>query len=398
MNILILSKIYPADDLSNAETPVVHYFAKEWVKQGHNVRVIVNYPIFPRLYYSVLKYFEIILNSLLGSVLPRFCIKRKYQLDNVHVYRIPIKKYIPHGSFSEKVLNKQYRQIVEYLAEVDFEPDIAIGHWWNPQLPLLKMIKDKFHCKTALVLHSDISAIKNYKSYFGGIDCWGFRSKALLCSFEQEFGLTYKTFICYSGIPGSMLYPTNKRVYSDRKIEKFLFVGQLIKRKYPAEIIQSIVSLYKPTDKYIITYIGEGTERKRIQNYIDKYCIKEHIVCLGRIPRSDVRNHMAQNECLIMISKNEAFGLVYLEAMSAGCLVIAAKNEGFDGIIKHGENGFLCEAGNVEELIKVIEEINLLSADEKQKISNEAIRTAQIYTDYNVARIYLNNIIELTKA
>ena len=51
-----------------------------------------------------------------------------------------------------------------------------------------------------------------------------------------------------------------------------------------------------------------------------------------------------------MISKNEAFGLVYLEAMLAGCIV--ASRNGIDGIIIDGYNGFLCDM-----VIKGIEEV-----------------------------------------
>ena len=41
-NILVLTSIYPADDIPKGWTPVVHYFTKEWVKQGHRV-LVVNY-------------------------------------------------------------------------------------------------------------------------------------------------------------------------------------------------------------------------------------------------------------------------------------------------------------------------------------------------------------------
>ena len=42
----------------------------------------------------------------------------------------------------------------------------------------------------------------------------------------------------------------------------------------------------------------------------------------------------------IMISKNETFGLVYLEAMARGCITIGSRNQGIDGVINHGVNGF----------------------------------------------------------
>ena len=47
--ILVITNIYPAPDLEKEDTPVVHFFAREWIKMGYNVRVI-HYPTnFPKI-------------------------------------------------------------------------------------------------------------------------------------------------------------------------------------------------------------------------------------------------------------------------------------------------------------------------------------------------------------
>lgn len=94
-----------------------------------------------------------------------------------------------------------------------------------------------------------------------------------------------------------------------------------------------------------------------------------------------------------MISKAEIFGLVYLEAMAKGCIVIASRNEGIDGIIKDGVNGFLCKAGNVDELSSIISKIKSMSQDELCAISKSAVETAREMTDYKVAERYINSVI-----
>ena len=93
-----------------------------------------------------------------------------------------------------------------------------------------------------------------------------------------------------------------------------------------------------------------------------------------------------------MISEGEAFGLVYLEAMSRGCITIASKNEGMDGIIKDGINGFLCESGNQFDLENKLRFISCLSAKEIKVIKINAIHTAQEYTNEKAAFKYLNLI------
>ena len=66
--------------------------------------------------------------------------------------------------------------------------------------------------------------------------------------------------------------------------------------------------------------------------------------------------------------------------------------QGFDGIIEDGENGFLCEAGNADELVKVIARIKKMPSSELQRISSNAILTATRLTDRQVAQDYLQNV------
>lgn len=94
-----------------------------------------------------------------------------------------------------------------------------------------------------------------------------------------------------------------------------------------------------------------------------------------------------------MISEEETFGLVYLEAMSMGCITIASRNEGMEGIIEDGVNGFLCKAGDEKELAVIIDRINQMSNDELHTISQNASQTAMRLTDENVAADYINHII-----
>jgi glycosyltransferase involved in cell wall biosynthesis len=101
---------------------------------------------------------------------------------------------------------------------------------------------------------------------------------------------------------------------------------------------------------------------------------------------------MIDADVFAMVSKPEAFGLVYVEAMSKGCITIGTKGQGIDGVIQHGENGFLCEARNVLALKNLFVEINQMSYDDKLRIATKAINTASSLTDGKVALDYLKKI------
>lgn len=69
-----------------------------------------------------------------------------------------------------------------------------------------------------------------------------------------------------------------------------------------------------------------------------------------RLTREQTLEEFRKAEVFVMISSPETLGLVYLEAMSQGCVAIGSRNEGIDGILVDGKNGYLVESGNAEEL------------------------------------------------
>ncbi len=395
--ILMLTSIYVGDDIPKTITRVVHYFAKEWVKTGHEILVIHNQAIYPRIFYRISAFFGEFIASKVGFSFPtkRHTMIKEYTIDDVQVRRIPIFKLIPHKKYSNSVLESHLSKIISVIKGKEFLPDVIVGHWSNPQLWLINKLKDEFEFRSCIVMHDNGNSIpllfKDYKSIINSVDVWGYRSAIIKKQFESNFGQQKKTFLCYSGIPEKYLL-TNSPKHFGQELSSFLFVGNLIKRKYPTSLIISINKVYK-NRHFKINYIGTGSEDSNIKKLIKKNKLENSVKLLGRQERKEIQKAFDQADCFIMISKNETFGLVYLEALSKGCITIASKNEGFDGIIENGVNGFLCGAGNHIELAMIINQINSLSFEEKRQISKNAIMTAKKFTDSNVAQNYLNSII-----
>ena len=390
-NILVMTKHYPAKDHDFNETKVVYYFAQEWEKMGYNVKVIHNYVLFPRIAYVFFRFFHSYLKSKLGFNIPLIYDKKivKYEIDGVKISRIPIKKIIPHGLISRKNIKKQFDLICDVLKEDDFTPDIVVGHWWNPQLELISMMKDKFNCRTCLVVH-DIPLKKLPNSYlenFKKIDLWAMRSKNIQERFHCMFGKNYKSFLCLSGVPTKFISGNNHRSFNSNSIS-ISFVGNLIARKHPLAILKAVKNI--PEDNVsCVNFIGDGAEQKKLYDFAKQNYMLPKVNFLGKVSRERVSEELKKTDVFIMISESEAFGLVYLEAMGVGCLTIASKDEGMDGVIIDGENGFLCKAGNDEELSLILKRIIKMNSDERKKISDNALRTAMNNTDERAAINYL---------
>ena len=397
-SILLISTIYPLPE-GNHGTSVCHFFAREWVKMGYHVRVVHIQATFPRFFYWLAKMARNRIAAKTGAVVytHRDSGAVHYEMDAVPISRVPVFKPMPHGPYSKKSIIKTVEEIVRDNTVNGFKPDIIIGHFPNPQIELLSLLKRKYTiAKTCCVMHGDIEIMRKVygnrlPDLMKDVDVWGFRSKTVQEEFEKAVGKVNKAFICYSGIPEEFVTTENLHRF-EKPLHSFVYVGEMIERKYPEKVVDALHYAY-PTGEFHMTYIGAGHLIENIKQMIDSYHLNQQVSILGRIPREQIIAEYDKADCMVMISRWEAYGLVYLEAMARGCITIASKREGFDGVIVDGENGFLCKAGDADELACIVKRVNSLTPAERQKISENAIATAKRLTDYKAAKMYIEDVI-----
>lgn len=372
---------------------------------GHNVKVAYLHAVFPAIYYAGARLASRLLPHKLGSGEILYTRRedgmRTYVMDGVETYRIPVLKYIPHGKCTRSSLTGAIAHIVRLNEERDFVPEVITAHFHNPQLGIAAALKDIYpDAATGMVMHyAGDTLIKTYGAatcaLMSKIDTWGFRSEKIKRGFVKDFGMPDSHFMCYSGVPESYLITDSERDFSS-KITRFIYVGNLISRKYPSAVVNAVSDVYGDKD-FRITFVGTGHERERVEAAARKHGVSDRVNFTGHVSREEIADRLDQAECFIMISRAEAFGLVYVEAMARGCIVIGSRDEGIDGIIRDDYNGFLCEAGNETELAGIIRKINGMTPAERKRISDAAIATARSLTDRRVAESYLEALCHNTQ-
>lgn len=401
MNILLLTNaIAQPDDIDKGINDLVFSFARSWKELGHNIIIVNNESCFPLVYYKLPKFlinfFKARSNFTVPSISSRSYLE--FSRDNIDIVRMPIKKVFPHSSFSKKKYKNQEKKIIDYLDKKNFIPDIVVGHWLEPQIVLINELGFLYNAKKALVMHSELNLkiIRKYLNQFNALDVLFFRSFPTTKKMIELFGDKIKCEIetCYSGIPDS--YANNdlsKKSWKENDVLHFIFVGRLVKYKKLDVLIKALAQTFSK-DKYVLKIIGDGPEKQNIEELIRTLRLNDSIFMLGRMNRDLVVREMNSSDCFVMVSENEVFGLVYLEAMACGCITVASLNGGVDGIILNGINGFLSVQGSVDSLKTVLKEINELDNVTIGKIRNCAKNTIKGYTDTEAAKHYLNCIIK----
>jgi len=130
-------------------------------------------------------------------------------------------------------------------------------------------------------------------------------------------------------------------------------VAELHERKGLKYLIKAMSTIKEKYPNIKLVIVGEGPDRKNLENLIEDLKLENHIILLGR--RKEIPKLLKSSNIFVLPSRREAFGLVNLEAMITPLPVIASKVGGIPEIIKDGETGILVEPENEKELAQALE-------------------------------------------
>ena len=112
--------------------------------------------------------------------------------------------------------------------------------------------------------------------------------------------------------------------------------------------------------------------------------------------QEDLRKIYGQCDVWLCCSINEGFGLTILEAMACRCPSVSTKSGGPEDIIEQGENGFLCEVNDVNNLAASVIQVLEMSDQEWLALSNAALARATRYSWQDATDLFeqaLNHVI-----
>ncbi|MBE3034796.1 MAG: glycosyltransferase, partial [Actinobacteria bacterium] len=133
-----------------------------------------------------------------------------------------------------------------------------------------------------------------------------------------------------------------------------LTVGYLIERKGIRELVAAVGRLRRDGRRVHLAIVGEGRLRAALEASAEAEGVADSVHFLGQLPQARVMALMARADIFALPSWDEAFGLVYTEAMAQGTPVIAGKDEGPEDFIEDGVSGYLAPVREPQALADII--------------------------------------------
>lgn len=163
-----------------------------------------------------------------------------------------------------------------------------------------------------------------------------------------------------------------------------LHASNFRKVKRIADVIYTFNKIKKSIPSKLLL-VGDGPERHMAEELCRELGIFEETRFLGK--QQDMEDIYAIADLFLLPSEYESFGLAALEAMAAGTPVVATNAGGIPEIITNGQNGYLSEVGDVEQMSH--QAISILGNQQTLKtFSEEARKQAERFDIHNIVPKY----------
>ncbi len=170
----------------------------------------------------------------------------------------------------------------------------------------------------------------------------------------------------------------------------FLYVGRIVAVKNIPFSLNALKILKDRGVNFKFLIVGDGAERKHIQNIVDETGLTDNVIFTGSIlDKSLLQALYVRSDIYLLPSTFDNASLTILEAASGGLPAIVPKGSSVSEVIKDGRNGFIVDGGSeewadkIEKLIADKDSLKIVGENAKKEIYRSwADVTAEMAAQY----------------
>lgn len=137
-------------------------------------------------------------------------------------------------------------------------------------------------------------------------------------------------------------YLQNKGINSNWPI--IFSIGRLEdKQKNFSQAIYAVSELKKQGLDLLYLIAGEGRDRKKYESLIKRLNLSSNIKLLGKISDEEKHTLLSISKIVLLPSNEESLGLVMVEALKSGSILLTTRTNGSIDAIKDGHNAFFTD-------------------------------------------------------
>jgi len=175
----------------------------------------------------------------------------------------------------------------------------------------------------------------------------------------------------------------------------FLYVGQLISRKGVKYLLEACKLLKQTSDRpFTLLLVGDGDQRPELEAFVQEHELSGQVKFVGQVEYAKLGAYLRYSGVFVFPTLEDIWGMVVLEAMAFGKPVLCSKWAGAAELIVNGENGYVFEPHDVEELFNLMH--RLIDHPEASKLLGQKAQEQLLeYTPQTAAQSF-SEVIDST--
>jgi len=151
-----------------------------------------------------------------------------------------------------------------------------------------------------------------------------------------------------------------------------VFLGRLAEEKQIDKLIRAVAILDPALDAKL-EIVGGGELEGKLRALVASLGLEDRVTLTGFVEQAQLRDALQRGSVFAMPSIAELQSISTMEAMASGLPVVAANAMALPHLVHDGENGFLFEPGNVEDLAAKLTQVLTMPADELLKFKKGSL-------------------------
>ncbi len=215
-------------------------------------------------------------------------------------------------------------------------------------------------------------------------------SKDMQAFYENYIPLSKKINCIYNGFDPESDSSSQQHIIQttgSTTATKVVSVGRLIPLKRHKEQISAMAALLQ-NNNIELFIVGGGDEYENLSNHIKALSLEKKVFLLGE--RTDVATILDDADIFTLTSASEGLSCSIIEALSAGLPCVVSNVGGNKELIEHGENGFVYELNEENQLPERINQLTYDCQLRKQMKANNQQKAKTVFSVEQMLSQYIN--------
>lgn len=165
---------------------------------------------------------------------------------------------------------------------------------------------------------------------------------------------------------------------SSRDAHRILFVGRLTTEKHIDVVLRALAILDTGLDA-TFDVVGGGDQRAKLEALAQQLGVADRVRFHGHASEADLRALYTRASVFAIASIAELQSIATMEAMASGLPIVAADAVALPHLVHHGENGYLFEPGNADELAARLTDVLTATSEERHRMQQASLDAVAVH-------------------